>query len=60
MKVIAEFEMPKCCDECPCFYQTEGVSHDYCKLLGYESQVPENFNIWRNRLDNCPLKIKEK
>ncbi|WP_405292014.1 hypothetical protein [Methanobrevibacter sp.] len=53
MKVIAEFEKPKACNKCPCFYQTEGAYKDYCQLTGKEIK---NYFVVDS---SCPLKEKE-
>lgn len=55
MRVIAEFEKPKNCKECPCCHLTEGAYHDYCGLLGYETEFPIDFNYFKETLKNCPL-----
>lgn len=41
MNVIVELEVPKNCKECPFAYMTEGVSHDYCKYVGYETDIED-------------------
>ena len=28
LKVVAEFEKPTKCEDCPCFYKTEGAFND--------------------------------
>lgn len=50
MKVIAEFEKPKKCEDCPCFYKTEGAFCDECQLTG--EKIDDYFKI----SENCPLK----
>ena len=52
-KVYVEFEEPKCCYDCPLFYATEGAYSDRCQLLNEEA---EKINIWKEKLENCPLK----
>lgn len=54
MTVIAEFEKPTKCEDCPCFYQTEGAWRDECRLTHKEI---ENYFIVDK---GCPLKAKEK
>lgn len=58
MKAIAEFEMPECCQDCPCSYETEGCHFNECKLLNEEISDKIFYNEKR-KLDNCPLKLKE-
>ena len=41
MNVLVELEVPKSCEECPFAYMTEGVSHDYCKCVGYETDIED-------------------
>lgn len=53
MKVVAEFEKPTKCEDCPCFYQTEGAWRDECQLTHKEI---ENYFIVD---ESCPLKVKE-
>lgn len=53
MTVVAEFEKPTKCEDCPCFYQTEGAYYDECQLTHKEI---ENYFIIDER---CPLKAKE-
>ena len=53
MIVIAEFEKPTKCEDCPCFYQTEGAYYDECQLTHKEI---ENYFIVDK---SCPLKEKE-
>ena len=52
-KVYVEFEEPKCCYDCPLFYATEGAYSDRCQLL---NEKAEKINIWKEKLENCPLK----
>ena len=52
MKVVAEFEKPTKCEDCPCFYQTEGAWRDECQLTHKEI---ENYFIVD---ESCPLKVK--
>lgn len=54
MTVVAEFEKPTKCEDCPCFYQTNGVRPDECQLTHTEI---ENYFIVDK---TCPLKAKEK
>ena len=53
MTVIAEFEKPSKCEDCPCFYQTEGAWRDECQLTHKEI---ENYFIVD---ESCPLRAKE-
>lgn len=58
MKAVAEFEMPKGCQDCPCSHETEGVWRNNCNLLNEE--IPDKiFYYEKKKLNNCPLKIKE-
>lgn len=41
MNVLVELEILKSCEECPFAYMTEGVSHDYCKYVGYETDIED-------------------
>ena len=50
MTVIAEFEKPTKCEDCPCFYKTEGAFKDECQLTHKEI---ENYFIIDK---SCPLK----
>lgn len=50
MIVIAEFEKPTKCEDCPCFYKTEGAFKDECQLTHKEI---ENYFIID---ESCPLK----
>ena len=50
MIVIAEFEKPTKCEDCPCFYKTEGAFYDECQLTHKEI---ENWSIIDK---SCPLK----
>ena len=50
MTVIAEFEKPTKCEDCPCFYKTEGAFKDECQLTHKEI---ENYFIID---ESCPLK----
>ena len=55
-KVYVEFEEPECCYDCPLFYATEGAYCDRCQLTNEEA---EKINIWKEKLENCPLKKVE-
>lgn len=48
--VVAEFEKPTKCEDCPCFYKTEGAFNDECQLTHKEI---ENYFIIDK---SCPLK----
>ena len=50
--LIKNMNMPKSCEDCPCAYFTEGVHHDFCQALGYDSEIKYG-SEWK--LDNCPL-----
>jgi hypothetical protein len=50
MTVIAEFEKPTKCEDCPCFYKTEGAFKDECQLTHKEIK---NYYIIDK---SCPLK----
>lgn len=57
--LIRGMEMPKSCTDCPCAYFTEGVSHDFCQAVGYETNIeyepyPKNKAV-DSRPDWCPL-----
>lgn len=41
MNVLVEIEVPKNCEECPFAYETEGVYHDFCQYVGYESDIKD-------------------
>ena len=49
--MIKGIEMPKNCYECPCSYWTEGVHHDFCQVVGYDSNIERQ----NNRPSWCPL-----
>ena len=42
-------EMPKNCDSCPCYYETEGAWRDECQVLRKECAISEERPSW------CPL-----
>ena len=46
---ICGLEMPKNCDECPCYYETEGAWRNECEVLCKEYTASENRPSW------CPL-----
>lgn len=48
--IIPGMKMPTECWECPCAYETEGVHHNYCQAVGYDTQLPDE-----GRPDWCPL-----
>lgn len=50
MIVVAEFEKPTKCEDCPCFYKTEGAFYDECQLTHKEI---ENWSIIDK---SCPLR----
>ena len=52
MKVVVEFEKPTKCEDCPCFYKTEGAYTDECK------QKQSEINYFKS-IQNPELKEKE-
>ena len=50
MSILTPGKMPPSCEVCPCAYYTEGVHHDYCQAVGYDTQLPDE-----GRPDWCPL-----
>ena len=49
---IKGVEMPKNCEECQCSYWTEGVHHDYCQAVGYDTEIHYGE---KDRPQWCPL-----
>ena len=49
---ITGMEMPKNCEECQCSYWTEGVHHDYCQAVGYDTEIHYGE---KDRPQWCPL-----
>ena len=49
---IKGMKMPKNCEECPCSYWTEGVHHDYCQAVGYDTEIHYGE---KDRPQWCPL-----
>lgn len=51
MSYIVPKEIPKCCIECPCGYETEGAFSDVCSVLAreYEKDADSVRPNW------CPL-----
>ena len=47
--LIKDMEMPKNCDECPCYYETEGAWQNECQVLREECAISEGRPSW------CPL-----
>ena len=47
--VIRGMEMPRNCDECPCYYETEGAWRNECEVLGKEYIADDYRPEW------CPL-----
>ena len=47
--LIKGMEMPKNCDSCPCYYETEGAWRDECQVLRKECAISEERPSW------CPL-----
>lgn len=61
MNVLVEMEIPKSCEECPFAYETEGVSHDFCQHVGYESDIEKFVGACGNgRPRWCPFNYAEK
>lgn len=50
MSILIPGKMPPSCEGCPCAYYTEGVHHDYCQAVGYDSKLPDE-----GRPDWCPI-----
>ena len=47
--VIQGMKMPRNCDECPCYYETEGAWRNECEVLGKEYIADDYRPEW------CPL-----
>ena len=47
--LIRGMKMPKSCDECPCYYETEGAWRNECEVLGKEYIADDYRPEW------CPL-----
>lgn len=47
--LIKGIKMPKSCDECPCYYETEGAWRNECEVLGKEYIADDYRPEW------CPL-----
>ena len=47
--VIRGMKMPRNCDECPCYYETEGAWRNECEVLGKEYIADDYRPEW------CPL-----
>ena len=47
--VIRGMKMPKSCDECPCYYETEGAWRNECEVFGKEYIADDYRPEW------CPL-----
>lgn len=47
--LIRGMKMPKNCDECPCYYETEGAWRNECEVLGKEYIADDYRPEW------CPL-----
>ena len=61
MNVLVEMEIPKSCEECPFAYETEGVSHDFCQYIGYESDIEKFIGACSNgRPGWCPFNYAKK
>lgn len=66
MKAILVIDMPESCEECCCAYYTEGMYHDCCQAVGYETDIegyrnePFSFPFDKEykgkRPEWCPLK----
>lgn len=60
MNVLVEMEIPKSCEECPFACETEGVSHDFCQYVGYESDIEKFVGASGNgRPRWCPFNYAE-
>ena len=60
MNVLVEMEIPKSCEECPFAYETEGVSHDFCQYVGYESDIEKFLGVRKNERPRwCPFNYAE-
>ena len=46
---IKGMEMPKNCDSCPCYYETEGAWRNECEVLQREHYITDERPDW------CPL-----
>ena len=49
--LIKGMEMPKNCEECPCYYETEGIWRDECQVLRKKYDASKH----KVRPDWCPL-----
>lgn len=49
--MIRGMKMPKSCDECPCYYETEGAWRNECEVLGKEYIADDYRPEW------CPLVV---
>ena len=47
--LIKGMEMPKNCDSCPCYYETEGAWRNECEVLQREHYITDERPDW------CPL-----
>lgn len=47
--LIRGMEMPKNCDSCPCYYETEGAWRNECEVLQREHYITNERPDW------CPL-----
>lgn len=60
MNILVEMEVPKSCEECPFAYETEGVYHDFCQYVGYESDIQEFVGTRSNERPRwCPFNHAE-
>lgn len=48
--IIHGIKMPTSCWDCPCAYFTEGVHHNYCQAVGYDTEITDD-----GKPDWCPL-----
>lgn len=56
MNVLVEMEIPKSCEECPFAYEAEGIHHDFCQYVGYESDIHEFVGTHSNERPRwCPF-----
>ena len=47
--LIKGMEMPKSCESCPCYYETEGAWRNECEVLQREHYITDERPDW------CPL-----
>lgn len=63
--VYLDIEIPEKCNDCPCFYGTEGAWRDECQVLHKDLKEVEGKTIWNTqngvyeRPSWCPMKRGE-